>query len=470
MERSSTRHRIPLRRPPSGSPTPTASKHYSPVGGSTAVSQSFAAPLRPMTLQEFQELLRKLPLDDPTIEERIRTLCLSLNLEAYQTVEPIRLQSKSAKSFVEAILQLKQRTIRQGLGLSLDRFCKLIRGELETNSKEVNTATAESIPSLTADAQAQLEECLARLENLMRQLGPTARSAVSSIFTDRTSLDDFDHKLSSLTLRHERSTAFSRSYLSSVIDSLCDMDSATPHTPFFDVVQTDVTPKIRFILAEWLFDVSIRFKFCPETIFLALALTDRYMMVQRVARTEAQLVGIAALVIAAKYEEVYPPEMKDFVYMSADAFSAGEIIRMERQLFVRLQYGVTVATVNAIATSLLAEQDPSPTPTQAMLVQFMSTIMAVSTHLGQFSQAHLAAAIVHISRAWTSVVTEPASADVQRLFAIIINTMLAISPAAKMGATIANFYAQPAQLQVSTLPIPAVVLDLLEDQVTIKQS
>lgn len=429
FERASTRQRSSMRRPLSAVPTP-------------GVSQSFATPMRPLTLQEFRDAVRKLSLEDPSIEERIRSLVSHLAPEAYQVVEPVRLHSKSARHFVESLLKLKNRSIRHGFGLTLQEFKVRAQEEIEKNS-----STAEH-----------------DLECLMQQLGPDSQAALREKYLFRESLQDFVNQIDSICLPQTKRTAFSRSYLAAVIDTLCEMDSSVPQAPYFDLVQSDVTPKIRFILAEWLFDVSTRFKFCPETIFLALALTDRYMMVQRVARTEAQLVGVAALVLAAKYEEVYPPEIKEFVYMSANAFSAADITRMERQLFVRLQFGVTVATLNSIVTCLLAEQDPAPMQLQTLLAQYISTVLVISTHLGQYSQAHLAAAVMYVTRVWFGIATELPSIEVQRLLPLVANTLLSVNANVKMGATVFKHYADPLQMQVSTLPVPPMVLAMATDQ------
>ena len=49
-----------------------------------------------------------------------------------------------------------------------------------------------------------------------------------------------------------------------------------------------------------------------ETLFLAVNLMDRYLSFQRdIRRTELQLVGIAAMLVACKYEEINVPSVQD---------------------------------------------------------------------------------------------------------------------------------------------------------------
>ena len=47
------------------------------------------------------------------------------------------------------------------------------------------------------------------------------------------------------------------------------------------------------------------------------------------------------MLIAAKYEEIYPPEVKDFVYITDRAYTRDEIIAMEATILRTLEFNVT---------------------------------------------------------------------------------------------------------------------------------
>lgn len=49
-----------------------------------------------------------------------------------------------------------------------------------------------------------------------------------------------------------------------------------------------------------------------------------------ITRQEFQLLGTAALFIASKYEEVYPPLIGEFVYITDDSFNKYQILKMEK--------------------------------------------------------------------------------------------------------------------------------------------
>lgn len=106
--------------------------------------------------------------------------------------------------------------------------------------------------------------------------------------------------------------------------------------------QDDVTIKMRSILIDWLVDVHGKFKLRPETLFLTVNIIDRYLQAAPVLRRKLQLVGVCAMLIASKYEEIYPPEISDFVFIADRAYCKREIISMEGKMLRQLGFEVTI--------------------------------------------------------------------------------------------------------------------------------
>ena len=86
---------------------------------------------------------------------------------------------------------------------------------------------------------------------------------------------------------------------------------------------------MRAILIDWLIEVHYKFKLLPETLYLTVNLIDRYLEKCITHRSKLQLVGVTSMLIASKYEEIYAPEIRDFVYITDKAYSKEEILRME---------------------------------------------------------------------------------------------------------------------------------------------
>lgn len=105
--------------------------------------------------------------------------------------------------------------------------------------------------------------------------------------------------------------------------------------------QTDINEKMRAILIDWLVDVHLKFKLLPETLFLTVNIIDRYLGVTSIPRQKLQLVGVSAMLIATKYEEIYPPEVKDFEYVTDKAYNRSEILEMEGKIISALNFNLT---------------------------------------------------------------------------------------------------------------------------------
>lgn len=111
-------------------------------------------------------------------------------------------------------------------------------------------------------------------------------------------------------------------------------------------VQNEVNEKMRAILIDWLVDVHGKFKLLSETLFLAVNIIDRFIEKVLIPRARLQLVGITALFIAAKYEEIYPPELKDFVYVTDKAYTKADLLEMEGKIIAALQFNFVTTSPN----------------------------------------------------------------------------------------------------------------------------
>ena len=86
---------------------------------------------------------------------------------------------------------------------------------------------------------------------------------------------------------------------------------------------------MRQILVDWLVEVSEEYKLQTETLHLAVNYIDRFLSLMSVQRSKLQLVGTAAMFIASKYEEIYPPDVSEFVYITDDTYTKRQVLRME---------------------------------------------------------------------------------------------------------------------------------------------
>ncbi|XP_068882914.1 G1/S-specific cyclin-E1 isoform X2 [Aphelocoma coerulescens] len=105
-------------------------------------------------------------------------------------------------------------------------------------------------------------------------------------------------------------------------------------------------PKMRTILLDWLMEVCEAYKLHRETFYLAQDFFDRFMATQQdVVKTLLQLIGVTSLFIAAKLEEIYPPKLHQFAYVTDGACTEDEIITMELIIMKALNWNLNPLTV-----------------------------------------------------------------------------------------------------------------------------
>ncbi|KAM0839941.1 hypothetical protein ACQ4PT_059983 [Festuca glaucescens] len=108
--------------------------------------------------------------------------------------------------------------------------------------------------------------------------------------------------------------------------------------------QPEIDPNMRAILVDWLVEVAHKFELMPESFYLAIYIIDRFLSMQAVLRRELQLVGVAAMLIACKYEEIWAPEVNDLMVIADNAYSRQRILGMEKSILNRMSWNLTVPT------------------------------------------------------------------------------------------------------------------------------
>ena len=81
---------------------------------------------------------------------------------------------------------------------------------------------------------------------------------------------------------------------------------------YFAELQDDITESMRAILVDWLVSVHEKFRLRDETLFITVNMIDRFLTKRVISRRHLQLVGVACMFIASKYEEIHPPLVQDF--------------------------------------------------------------------------------------------------------------------------------------------------------------
>ncbi|NWH68163.1 CCNB2 protein, partial [Geococcyx californianus] len=98
--------------------------------------------------------------------------------------------------------------------------------------------------------------------------------------------------------------------------------------------------RMRALLIDWLIQVHSRFHLLQETLYMSVAVIDRFLQSHPVSRNKLQLVGVTALFLAAKYEEILSPDIADFVYITDYTYTSDEVREMEIMILKELNFNL----------------------------------------------------------------------------------------------------------------------------------
>ncbi|KAH7435034.1 hypothetical protein KP509_06G046300 [Ceratopteris richardii] len=115
-------------------------------------------------------------------------------------------------------------------------------------------------------------------------------------------------------------------------------------SPSYMDQQVHINERMRAVLVDWLIEVHYKFKLMPETLFLTTNIIDRYLALKSVERKSLQLVGMTAMLIASKYEEIWAPEIKDLILISDNAYTRQQVLDMEKVMLNVLRFNLCVPT------------------------------------------------------------------------------------------------------------------------------
>ena len=97
---------------------------------------------------------------------------------------------------------------------------------------------------------------------------------------------------------------------------------------------------MRAIIIDWLIQVQMKFRLLQETMYMTVSIIDRFMQDNCVPKKMLQLVGVTATFIASKYEEMYPPEIGDFAFVTNNTYTKHQIRQMEMKILRVLNFSL----------------------------------------------------------------------------------------------------------------------------------
>jgi cyclin A len=142
------------------------------------------------------------------------------------------------------------------------------------------------------------------------------------------------------------------------------------------------------ILMDWLVEVAEEYHLTNETLHLAKQYIDRFLGLQKVTRARLQLVGVSGMLIASKFEEIFPPGVDDFVYISDNTFTRNQVIEMETTMLNLLQFDLTNPTALEFLMRYVRISNADTVCTS--IAKYLTELTLMDYNMASFLPSHIA--------------------------------------------------------------------------------
>ena len=266
-----------------------------------------------------------------------------------KAAQPSRVQKISRTTSTRPVLNTKDKNTTQDLKRPASGL-----GVSGNASKKRHTGSSSTSKSIVEDD----EEAVENIAPPTNQKQSSAQTTVSvetqktvNVATEVTRLNDkvepstapqgLPEGVQDLDAEDIEDPLMVAEYVGEIFEYLKELEIQTMANPTYMDNQAELEWKMRGILVDWLLEVHTRFRLLPETLFLTVNIIDRFLSCKVVQLDRLQLVGVTAMFIASKYEEVLSPHITNFVHVADDGFTEEEILQAEKFVLQALDYDLS---------------------------------------------------------------------------------------------------------------------------------
>ncbi|KAK4750500.1 hypothetical protein SAY87_003982 [Trapa incisa] len=195
-----------------------------------------------------------------------------------------------------------------------------------------------------------------------------------------------------------------RDYVADIYEYLKKMEVEPKRRPlpnYMENIQKDISPNMRGILVDWLVEVAEEYKLLPETLYLSISYIDRFLSTKVLNRRKLQLLGVASMLVASKYEEITPPHAEDFCYITDNTYTKEEVLKMESDILDSLQFEMGNPTVKIFLRRFHVVVGQEGCHTPDLKLEFLSYYLAELSLLDynciKFLPSLVAASVIYLT-------------------------------------------------------------------------
>ena len=142
--------------------------------------------------------------------------------------------------------------------------------------------------------------------------------------------------------KSENYIKYAEEYIDDILNNILEEEKnlELKINPSYFEFQSDINSKMRAILIDWLIDVHLKFNCKQETLYITIYIIDTYLSFEKIERSNFQLLGVTALFIACKQNEILFHKLNEYVYITDNAYNAEDIKDMENKILHILNFNI----------------------------------------------------------------------------------------------------------------------------------
>uniref|UniRef100_A0A8C7NKE6 Cyclin-F n=1 Tax=Oncorhynchus mykiss TaxID=8022 RepID=A0A8C7NKE6_ONCMY len=164
-----------------------------------------------------------------------------------------------------------------------------------------------------------------------------------------------------------------------------------------EVLRQGINDTMRYILVDWLVEVTTMKDFSSLTLHVTVGCVDRYLALRSVPKARLQLLGIACMVVCTRYISKDILTIREAVWLTDNTYKYEDLVRMMGEVISVLEGKIRTPTLLDYGQVLL-----SLLPLERLSVHLFSYLCELTllySALTTYSSAHLANAILLLTRA-----------------------------------------------------------------------
>lgn len=161
---------------------------------------------------------------------------------------------------------------------------------------------------------------------------------------------------------------------------------------------SEITLDMRLILIRWLVQVGDKFRVRPETMHICTQLVDYILVFEtsKISKQNVQLLGIASLFVACKYNEVHTMEAEKYLGACDGLYSFSELFDMESLILEVTKFNLQFPTIEQFTSQMFHNQQISDQLAQQ--IRALSNLSIFDFKLFNcYKKMHLSTVIVYFS-------------------------------------------------------------------------